>query len=352
MDEKYEQCSEQNSSTATLTEMSTDNQVVPDDLKTKRAEHAEERRAGRTPSSLDLPVFDVDSLIAQYQSKPPELLSAAPDDPVCSEEVENQVPPESHFKDKPIFTVNDDGGRPIREMYASGPDVVVAYDDYGEPHKFPNEPITKMPPDFSQIPDWRKEQLDQDSKALIEKYAGAKTAGDTEKLDFQKIADLQKEIAQRQDLTETEKCQLYTMAQQIMYDKPIPIENWNEKPEKIDSWSGQRDPWHAVAPLDDRYHNRLVNMSPEEASKAIFEQENETEGDMHDSWFSRTAWKAAREILGINHGDISASESQVKAMRELREKGTFSAYADEWEKQYVNKDAEDPRRGQQGAGYE
>src|SRR6185436_18439069 len=123
--------------------------------------------------------------------------------------------------------------------------------------------------------------------------------------------------------------------QVLMREGEIKVENWNEKPEMVDSWTGEKDPWHAIAPMDDKYHNRLVNMTPEEASKAIFEQEDRTEGDMHNSAITKVLWKAARFALGINQGDINASEAQLKCMRELREKGTFSAYADEWQKQYV-----------------
>jgi hypothetical protein len=46
-------------------------------------------------------------------------------------------------------------------------------------------------------------------------------------------------------------------------------------------------------------------------------------------------WQAARAILGINQGDINASEGQLSALRQLREKGSFAAYAEEWEKQFV-----------------
>ncbi len=349
MDERLDQCSDKSASETNSSEMARCNQEVPEDLKKQQTANSEARKVGKTPSSLDLPKIDMADFLkwesVACQNKPQLPEQSSPESQVCSEKADVKPPAEPQGCERPASTQADEQGRTVREKYTSGPDVVVAYDEKGEPHRFRDEPIQKMPPDFRQIPEWRQKQLDQESKDLIEKYAGPKTAGEYEKLDFQKIADLQKDIAQRQDLTEAEKCLLYTDAQQIMHDKPIPISNWNEKPEMVDSWTGERDPWHAVAPLDDRYHNRLVNMSPEDASKAIFEQENETEGDMHESWAGRTAWKIARAAFGINEGDINASEGQLKAMRQMREKGTFAAYANEWEKQFVNKDGVNPQGG-------
>lgn len=356
MDEKFEQCAEKKSSESSSSDISSCNQEPSDDMKKQVSVNAEARKIGKTPSSCDLPKIDIadfmkwESVVAQAKPQMSELSSPPKDGPVCKDEPESRAA-EAQGK-QPESTNTDAEGRVVREKYAGGPDIVVAYDDKGEPHKFVDSPVKEMPPDFKQVPDWREKQLQQDAEDLLRKYAEGKTAGDTEHLDFQKVADMQKEIAHREDLTETEKCLLYTKAQNIMHDKPITIENWNEKPEMIDSWSGQGDPWHAVAPLDDRYHNRLVNMKPEEASAKIFEQEDHSEGDMHPTWFGKTAWKVARAILDINTGDINASEGQLKAMRQLREKGTFAAYADEWEKQFVNKQGLDPRRGQAGAGYE
>lgn len=350
MDEKFEQCSDGNVSESASSEMSTCNQEVPQDLKAKQEEHSEARKAGRTPSSLDLPKISVEDFfkyesVVCNESGLPQDTCTGPDAPICSDE--GAVPSEKTRFDAvlPSSTETDDDGRVVRERYAAGADIVIAYDDAGQPHRFQNEPIKQIPPDFSVVPEFRQKQLERGAEDLIAKYTSPDNNGEYGRLDFQKIADMQKEIAQREDLTETEKCLLYTKAQEIMHDRPIPIENWNEKPEMIDSWSGASDPWHAVAPLDDRYHNRLVNLSPEESSKAIQEQEDRTEGDMHDSWYKRVAWKVAREVFDINQGDINASEGQVKAMREMKEKGTFGAYAEEWERQYVDKDGVNPRGG-------
>ncbi|MBX9686228.1 MAG: hypothetical protein K2X27_05970 [Candidatus Obscuribacterales bacterium] len=320
MDEKLE-CSEKSSTESSSNEIASCNQERPEDLKSRMAQNTEARKLGNTPSSMGLPKIKLEDF-DKWQAE------------------------------KPISTESADDGRVLREKYASGDDFVVAYDEAGEAHKFVNEPIKEMPPDFSQVPEWRQKQLDDESNLLLNKFAGAKAAGEYEHLDFQKFADLQKEIAQRQDLTETEKCLLYSKIQTTMREKPIPVENWNEKPEMVDSWSGQSDPWHAIAGIDDKYHNRLLKLSPEDASKAIFEQEDRTEGDMHSSWPAQVAWKLARAAMGINQGDINASEGQLKAMRQLKEKGTFAAYAEEWEKQFVNKNGLDPRRGQGGSGME
>lgn len=377
MEDKFEQCSERSTSSSESRSLSTSNQEVPDDLKDKNQQHSEARKLGATPSSLDLPKINLadfdkwESVVNQCGPKvqdqcspPPEAQVCAPPSPkpadtatcgdnpstlppeqqVCRDG-DNKAPDTSNESDKATTVIKDDLGRVVREKSDSGKDVVVAYDDKGEPHKFPNEAIKQMPPDFSQIPDWRQKQLDKESDEMLNRYAGGKTAGESEKLDFQKIADMQKEIGQRQDLTETEKCQLYTKIQNTMQEKGIYVDSFNEKKEMIDSWSGERDPWHAIAPLDDKYHNRLLKLSPEEATRQIHEQEDSTEGDMHPTWAGRTAWKIARLTLGINNGDVNASEGQLKAMRALKEKGTFSAYADEWEKQFVVKGASDGKGG-------
>lgn len=350
MDEKFEQCSDGGVSDSTAGEMSTCNQEIPPDLKEQQEQHSEARKAGKTPSSLDLPKISLDdffkyeAVVCDNKPASPQDASPPTESQICSDDSDLRPQPEIDGV-APQSTETDEDGRVVRERFASGPDVVIAYDENGEAHRFVNEPVSQMPPDFSKVPEFRQKQLDHGAEDLIDKYTRPDNSGEYGRLDFQKIADLQQEIAQRQDLTETEKCLLYTKAQNIMRDRPVPIENWNEKPEMIDSWTGKYDPWHAVAPIDDKYHNRLVNMSPEESAKAIFEQEDRTEGDMHESALKRVAWKAAREVLDINQGDINASEGQVKAMRELLDNGTFGAYADEWEKQYVDKNGVDPRGG-------
>lgn len=334
MDENLDQCTDKTESTAKSDDMACNNQEKPEDLKEKLNSQAEARKLGITPSSLDLPKINLadfdkwNAILNQNKVELPEQNASKTEPQVCQEEIDNTPPM---------------------------PEKIVAYDDKGEKHEFENEPIETVPPDFSKVPEWRQKQLDTDAKEILDKYSAP--AGDDEdpSMDFQKIADMQKEIAARQDLTETEKCLLYSKIQVNMREGGMTVENWNEKPEMIDSWTGQHDPWHAVAPIDDKYHNRLTNMTPEESSAAIQEQEDHTEGDMHDSWYKRWAWKGMREVMGINQGDINASEAQVKCMRQMREKGTFGAYAEEWEKQYVNKGAVnprdvDPQGGQQGAG--
>jgi hypothetical protein len=292
MSEKFEQSTESAVCQQSSTETAVCNQEAPEDLKTKQVEQAEARKSGKTPSSLDLPKID--------------FCDVKPEMAVCQ----------------------------------SGPEVV-AVDDKGVEHKFENKPIEKMPPNFDEIPQWRKDQLQQQSTEMLDKYAPTDSYTQERSMDFQKVSDMQKEIANRQDLTETEKCQLYSNIQETMRETPIKVENWNEKPEMVDSWQGEKDPWHAIAGMDDKYHNRLVNMTPEEATKTIKEQEDWKEGDMH-SGIDKYKWKAARLALGVNDGDVTASEAQLKCMRAMRDKGTFAAYADEWEKQYVNKDAVNP----------
>jgi len=221
-----------------------------------------------------------------------------------------------------VYTMVHD--RLVRVKIPSGPDAVIAWDDNGNPHQFPDEPIKSLPPDFKNIPTWRFQQLDRDAKQLLDGYYkdGYLSFGD--------IADLQKDIARRKDLTEVEKCQLYDLVQETAMDRDPKFDDRDEKPAMIDSWKGNLDPWHAFAPISDKRHTELVNMPPEEASKKIFEFED---------WEENTGWKwkAARLIFGRNEGDINASEAQLVAMRKLREKGTFAAYADEWERQMVRR---------------
>src|SRR5262249_52225454 len=137
----------------------------------------------------------------------------APDASVSTSDNASRIPADQQPADKAAdTTVKDDQGRVVREKGTDGKaDTVIAYDDKGEPHKFVNDPIKKMPPDFDQIPDWRKEQLQKQSDEMLQRYMETHNPYDNEKkLDFEKVAAMQKEIAQRQDLTETEKCQLYT----------------------------------------------------------------------------------------------------------------------------------------------
>jgi hypothetical protein len=224
-------------------------------------------------------------------------------------------------------------GRVVREDMSSGPDVVIAYDNQGNPHRFNDEPITKLPVDFNAIPDWRAQQLNESARGLIDKYYNQPNAPDHE-LSFGDIANIMKDISQRQDLTEVEKCALWTQVHGIMGREELDITADDEKPEMVDSWKGSSDPWHALIGLNDGYHaDRLVNMSPEDASKAIFEHEDSKEGE--DAGLT---WRAARFLLGINQGDINASEGQLQALRQLREQGTFAAYAQEWGRQFVRKD--------------
>lgn len=220
-------------------------------------------------------------------------------------------------------------GHVVREDMSAGPDVVVAYDDQGQAHRFPDEPITKLPVDFSGIPDWRARQLDTAAQQLIERYYNV-----DEEMSFRDVSNIMKDISKREDLTEVEKARMWTSVHHQMRSNDLSIDDSDEKPQMIDSWKGSWDPWHAMIGLNDGYHaDQLINMSREDASRAIFEHEDAKEGD--DAGFT---WQAARFVLGRNEGDINASEGQLEALRELRSKGTFAAYAAEWERQFVRTD--------------
>jgi hypothetical protein len=234
----------------------------------------------------------------------------------------------SDICESPQVTSTDEmNGRTVREHMGTGPDVVVAYDDAGQAQRFVDEPVTKLPVDFSAIPEWRGKQLDQGARDLVERYYGA-----DEKMSFQDVANIMKDISGRKDLTETEKCRLWTGVHHEMRKNDVSIDDSDENPAMVDSWKGSWDPWHAIVGLNDGYHaDKLINMSPADASKEIFEHEDAKEGD--DAGLT---WQTARFVLGINQGDINASEGQLKALRQLREQGSFSAYAKEWEKQFVS----------------
>lgn len=202
----------------------------------------------------------------------------------------------------------------------------MCYDDGGKAESSIKDPVTKLPVDFSSIPEERGQQLDKDAQKLIDKYYAV-----DEEMSFKDVSNIMKDISKRDDLSETEKCALWTDVHHKMRQQDVDFDDKDENPAMVDSWKGSWDPWHALVGLNDGYHaDKLINMSPEDASKAIFEHEDTKEADQ-----AGLTWKAARTVLGINQGDINASEGQLKALRELRDKGTFAAYAEEWEKQFV-----------------
>lgn len=231
--------------------------------------------------------------------------------------------------------------RLARADHTSRPtEFITAYDDAGKPHRFQNQPIEKLPVDMSGIPDWRVKQISTKGDELIKKYTEGKTPDGNKdgKLSFNDIGNMMKDIGKMPDLTEVEKCRLWTDIRLKIQKNSVPILDADEKAEMIDSWKGSGDPYHALITMDDGYHgSRLINMEPEAASKAIQEHEHGAEaGQM--PLVRGAIWKLAYNILGPNTGDINASEGQLKALRELRSKGTFSAYADEWTRQFVRED--------------
>ncbi len=238
-----------------------------------------------------------------------------------------------------VGTVTKDG-KVVREHKESGPDVVVAYDDQGNAHRYPDEKITSLPVDFSSIPDWRLKQMNETAYKLLENYAIGTTpiGGPDGMISFHDVANIMKDISKMDDLTEVEKCRLWSEVRNVMQEQGVPVLDADEQSEKIDSWKGSGDPWHALIVLNDGYHgNTLINMSPEDASQAIRNHEEGSETE-NMGWFDALKWKTAKFVLGTNTGDIEASEGQLRALRELRSQGTFAAYAAEWERQFVRTD--------------
>lgn len=202
--------------------------------------------------------------------------------------------------------------------------------------------VSSLPVDFSEIPESRRQELRKTADDLISKYTSGESAdGDDDgKLSFHDIADVMKDIAKMDNLSEVEKCALWSQVHRNMYDGEIPITNDDENPSMIDSWKGSSDPWHALISLNDGYHaDHLINMTPEAATQAILDHENGAEADRMGFW-GELQWRTAKAVLGVNQGDINASEGQLKALRELRSQGTFAAYAAEWQRQFVRADVD------------
>jgi len=236
----------------------------------------------------------------------------------------------------PLEIVGD--GQPVRLSQVS--DYVTAIDDQGKPHRFQNQPITKLPVDFSSIPEWREKQITAKTDDLIKKYTDGRTPSGWRdgKLSFNDFSSMMKDIGKMTDLTEVEKCRLWSDIRIKVQERDIPILDADEKEEMIDSWKGSWDPYHALITMNDGYHgDRLINMKPEDATKAILDHENGAEAAQMPAP-RRWLWEGAYWIKGPNTGDINASEGQLKALRELRSQGTFSAYANEWTRQFVRTD--------------
>ena len=237
--------------------------------------------------------------------------------------------------DQPGDKVYKDG-KLVRERSATGNDTVIAYDKEGAPHRFEDKPIDKLPVDFSGIPEWRREQLTKQAGDLIKAYNEGDPPGTGDgKVSFTDLSKMMKDVAARQDLTEVEKARLWSDVRIGLQKNDVTIDDSDEKPEMIDSWKGSGDPWHAIITLDDGYHgNRLINMNEEDASQAIQDHENGAEADKMP--FPRNLiWRGAKAVLGVNTGDINASEGTLRALRAYRSGGTFQHYADAWEKEFV-----------------
>ncbi len=205
-----------------------------------------------------------------------------------------------------------------------------------------SEKVTSLPVDFSGISEERRTELDSRATKLIEKYSTGETpdGDDDEELSFHDISDIMQDIAKMSDLTEVEKCRVWSDVHRHMQEDGVDISDADEYTSMIDSWTGNSDPWHALISMDDRYHaGSLINQSPEDASNAILDHENGGESDKL-GFFRGMAWEGAKLVFGVNQGDINASEGQLSALRQLRSEGTFQAYADEWDYQFVRKDVD------------
>lgn len=252
---------------------------------------------------------------------------------------QKNLEPRAKQETKSANTVTRDG-QVVRERSANGNDTVIAYDNAGKAHRFEDTKITSLPVDFKNIPEWRREQLRQGADSLIKNYKDGKTPnGKTDgKISFNDLANMMKDVGKMDDLTEVEKARLWSDVRVSLQKNSVSILDADEKPEMIDSWKGSDDPWHAVITMDDGYHgNRLINMPEKDASQAIHNHENGAEADKMP-FLRSLVWRGAKAVLGVNKGDINASEGTLRALRAYRDKGTFSAYAEQWQKEFVRPD--------------
>ncbi len=198
--------------------------------------------------------------------------------------------------------------------------------------------VTQLPADFRSIPEGRRKEIAGMAGELLRPYTNKADANNRDadgKISFGEIGSIMDRIAKRPDLSELEKCRLWSDVRLGMGKMGLPIEDSDQVPKMIDSWHGAKDPWHALITLDDGYHgNRLINMTPEKATQAIIDHENGADNGHYPLW-KQVGWQAAKIIRGVNQGDIESSEGQLKALRALRETGMFADYAKEWKKQFV-----------------
>lgn len=203
--------------------------------------------------------------------------------------------------------------------------------------------VTSLPADFSSIPEGRRREIAGMAAELLKPYTNKADANNRDadgKVSFGEIGSMMDRIAKRPDLSELEKCRLWSDVRIGMGKMGLPIQDCDEVPKMIDSWHGAKDPWHALITMDDGYHgNRLINMTPEQATKAIIDHENGADNGHYPLW-KQVGWQGARLLRGINQGDVESSEGQLKALRALRETGMFADYAKEWKKQFMRSDVD------------
>ncbi len=226
-------------------------------------------------------------------------------------------------------------GKVVREHMENGPDVVVSYDDKGTAHRTEDTPITSLPVNFRNIPDWRNRQLNSTARELLKEYTTAADGTNDGIVSFTDISNMMKDIGKMPDLTEVEKCKVWSNIRVALQKDGVTFDDSDEKKSMVDSWSGKGDPWHALITMDDGYHaNKLINMTRKDASKSITKHEEGGE-TKNMSYLRGAMWNTAYLVYGKNTGDVNASEGQLKALRALKTEGSFSAYADAWTEQFV-----------------
>ena len=203
--------------------------------------------------------------------------------------------------------------------------------------------VTKLPADFSSIPQERRKEIAGMAGEMLRPYSKQADTNNRDadgKVSFNEIGAMMDRIGKRTDLTELEKCRLWSDIRIGIGAMGLPVEDCDQPQKMKDSWHGAKDPWHALITMDDGYHgNRLINMTPEQATKAIIDHENGADNGHYPLW-KQLGWQVAKYVRGVNQGDVEASEGQLKALRALRETGRFADYATEWKKQFVRPDVD------------
>ncbi|MBC8000527.1 MAG: hypothetical protein IAF58_21430 [Leptolyngbya sp.] len=227
-------------------------------------------------------------------------------------------------------------GRVVRKDMSEGPDQVIWYDKQGNSHAVLDQRITRMPVDIhAGIHPEREEQLARKANDIL--YAGADRSNlhlnPKPIVGFNSVANMMDAVAGSADLTEREKCNVWSRIVGGLKSDKYYMTAKDANPAVVDSWLAG-DVWHAVIPMNDSYHgDRLINLPRDRAINAILNHELGGEAN-HLQGFTRLKWLAAQRLLGPNQGDIESSRRQLNALDVFLKDG-FSGYSWAWRRLFV-----------------